>query len=325
MLLGTVAAGSLWLYSAGTARAACAPDGPTILNCTGTIAGNVAPGVVGGGILVPNTYTTLNVYDLDANITPANNVDGIYFHRTGAGNAIVINSNTGPFDIIVNGLADGIDAISDAAVTIDHTGDIDASGAVFEGILARSTGASTDVMFHGGIIDAGDSGILARGAAGTTVTTDPGTTVRGGNGGITAFNGGTGALIVTANGDVEAFTSNGVGINARNLYGTETYLRINTGTGTTVSAGLYGIFALNNGIGAMEIVTNGDVETITRAGIYARNNNGTSLSITSQNVTGGLYGIRARNYGTRATTIVANGDVMGTGGRHLCAKQRRRC
>jgi len=59
------------------------------LTCTGTISGTAAPGVVNGGIRVPAGYSTLNVNNITANITPNTGVDGIYFHRVGAGANIV--------------------------------------------------------------------------------------------------------------------------------------------------------------------------------------------------------------------------------------------
>ena len=287
-LLGTVAAGSLWLYSARVARADCAADGPTILNCTDTIAGNVAPGVVNGGILVPDTYTTLNVYDLDANVAPDAGVDGIYFHRTGAGNAIVINSNTNPFDIIVTGVgADGIDAMSDAAITINHLGDIDASLGSY-GIRATVSASGTGPLY-----------IAATGEI--TANTR----------GIHAFNNGTGAVTIIANGDVQAIGAFSTGIYARNLNA--------AGTGgitisaESVSGTLLGIDARNFSTGALEITAYGDVAGTgaNSTGIYARQSNaGTGpVSVTTEGVTGGIYGIFARNYGTGALSIVANGDV----------------
>ena len=84
------------------AKADCSGPGPT-LTCTGTISGTAVPGVVNGGIRVPAGYSTLNVNTINADITPNAGVDGIYFHRVGAGNNIVINSDTTPKAIVVNG------------------------------------------------------------------------------------------------------------------------------------------------------------------------------------------------------------------------------
>jgi hypothetical protein len=100
-LLGTVAAGSLWLYSARVARA-----GPQLCTISGTAPdqiatcqGNQSDGIASGTDFIAADVEILNVNNLTTNIAPAMGVDGIYFHRTGAGNNIVINSDTRPFNI----------------------------------------------------------------------------------------------------------------------------------------------------------------------------------------------------------------------------------
>ena len=96
-LLGTVAAGALWLSLPRYARGddACILSGGTTATCTGDQSDGIA-----SGIDFPATYTTLNVNNLTTNIAPASGVDGIYFRNTFS---IAINSDTGPFDIIANG------------------------------------------------------------------------------------------------------------------------------------------------------------------------------------------------------------------------------
>jgi len=109
-LLGTVAAGALWLGLPRTTKAG--PTACVTVGTTATCQGNQSAGVSSNTDFNPAVVNTLNVNALTTDIAPASGVDGIYFHRTGAGNAIVINSDTGPFDIIVNGAnADGIDAV----------------------------------------------------------------------------------------------------------------------------------------------------------------------------------------------------------------------
>jgi hypothetical protein len=291
MLLGTVAAGAVLLATSRTAKANCVGPSPT-LTCTGTISGTAAPGVVNGGIRVPAGFSTLNVNTISADITPNAGVDGIYFHRTGAGNNIIINSNTMPFDIIVNGaLADGIEALSGAAITIDHTGDIDAS-AGRDAIVAQvnSGGTALSVTTAGDLI-----GALT---------------------GIDTRNSGTGALSVEVNGDVEGGT--GVGIYARNVITATGDLSITTGVDTSVTGGQAGILARNFGSHALKIVANGDVVGTNTIGIFARNGTigtpaGTYLSVTTGpgTVSGHTYGIQALNYGSGALTITSTGDVTG--------------
>ena len=84
-----------------------------------------------------------------------------------------------------------------------------------------------------------------RGTNGTdlSVTTGAGSSVTGGTLGIYARNYGSGALTVTADGDVTG--TNGTGINARNFNGTD--LGVTTGAGTTVTGGSNGIVARNSG------------------------------------------------------------------------------
>ncbi len=134
--------------------------------------------------------------------------------------------------------------------------------------------------------------------------------------GIRALNYGSGAVTVTANGDV---TSTGSGILARNL-NSGTDLSVTTGAGTTVSAGTIGIYTRNFGTGALTITANGNVTGTTQYGIYARSINGTDLTVTTGATVSGGIGILARNYGTGALTITANGDVTGTAGSAIFAQ-----
>ncbi len=281
-LLGTVAAGALLLYSARSARAGpdlCDLSGASP-NQTATCEGDQSDGIASGTDFIAADVETLIVNNLDQNIAPAVNVDGIRFVRVGAGNGINIYSDTGVYDIVTTGTGDGIYAQADGTIVIDHAGDINAGD---NGIYAR-----TD-------LNAVDLSITATG------------TITGGDYGILARNYGSGALSIVANGDVEG--TDFAGIYARNdAVGTD--LSIET---EGVTGGILGIRAHNFGSGALSIVANGDVEGTSYAGIYARNSaGGTDLSIESAAVTGGNYGIDARNFGDGALDIVANGDVEGT-------------
>jgi hypothetical protein len=285
-LLGTVAAGSLWLYSARVARAGpqpCTISGAAP-NQTATCQGNQSAGIASGADFIAADVETLNVNTLTTNIAPAAGVDGIYFNRIGPGQNIIINSDTTPFDIVVTGAgADGIYAYSrQAGVTINHIGDIDAS--------------------------TGGRGIDAMGDGPISITTAG--EITGGTNGIRALftGGGPAALAITANGDVVGIASTGI-----SAVGTS-YLTDLTIESRNVSGGLDGIFAGNGGTGATIVVANGDVVGAIRAGILATNSAAATgpISITSQAVTGSTYGIRARNYGTGALEIVTNGNVVGT-------------
>ena len=159
-LLGTVAAGALWLGAPRYARAGpdpCALSGGTTATCSGDQSDGIASGTD-----FPAAYTTLNVNGLTTNIAPAPGVDGIYFHGTTSVNII---SNTTPFGIFAAG--DGINA--DAllgAVTIDHTGDITSNGF---GIYALSHGGGIVGVTSKGNINANSAAIFARGSDAVTV------------------------------------------------------------------------------------------------------------------------------------------------------------
>ena len=83
-----------------------------------------------------------------------------------------------------------------------------------------------------------------------TVTTGAGTTVIGAYIGIGGRNFGTGALTITANGDVTATGAGSSGISVTN-YGTN--LSVTVGAGATVSGSADGINANNLGTGALAI------------------------------------------------------------------------
>ncbi len=73
------------------------------------------------------------------------------------------------------------------------------------------------------------------------------------------------------------------------------------------------IEAYNSAGGALTITTTGFVEG-GGYGIYAANNFGTDMMVSSAVVTGGAYGIHARNYNTSGElSITATGTVTGTG------------
>ena len=113
--------------------------------------------------------------------------------------------------------------------------------------------------------------------------------------------------------------TSGAGYDALSIISTGDIVSGNDGSVTvttngTLLGGDNGIFARNDGGGAVTITANGDVEgtSIASVGIFARNE-GTSLSVTTAGtVTGGGAGISAGNYGNGALTIEANGAVNAT-------------
>jgi uncharacterized protein with beta-barrel porin domain len=132
--------------------------------------------------------------------------------------------------------------------------------------------------------------------------------------GIDARNYGSGAVTITANGDITATAPTSSGVYVRNNHpGTDIIIT----TGGTVSGGT-GIFAHNVGRGAVTITANGNVTGNTNSGISGYNSsNGTTLSVTTAahtTVIGHTYGISAAGYGSGALSVKAYGNVTGTTG-----------
>jgi hypothetical protein len=121
---------------------------------------------------------------------------------------------------------------------------------------------------------------------------------------------GTGATTITANGAVQ-------GTNGSAIYSISsgTDLGITIGSLGSVKGLSNGIYAKNNGSGALTITTNGAVEGTNTAGIFTINS-GTNLSVTTDDaasIKGSSNGIYARNNGTGTLTVTAEGDVTATG------------
>jgi uncharacterized protein with beta-barrel porin domain len=213
-LLGTVAAGAVFLGNSRSARANCYGPSPT-LTCTGVIAGTAAPGVANGGIDVPAGYTTLNVNNIDADIAPDTDVNGINFSSTGS---ITITSGTSPYRIVTTGNANGIDAYSPGgAVSIQHTGDIAGTGGAGDtvyGIKARSR----DPSGNAGAVTVTSSADIAVTTAGIGIGIDAqATSGTGGFAGIVDLSS-TGEVVVSSSTAYGALSNaRATGLNARQL------------------------------------------------------------------------------------------------------------
>ena len=244
----------------------------------------------GIGIFARNYGTGAVTITANGNVTGTGN-SGIYAGNRNLGTGTDITVTTGA-GTTVSGFTTGIYAhnYGTGAVTVTANGNV--TSAVGYGIYEKNTGTSL------------------------SVTTGTGTTVSGAFG-IKTLNYGSGAVTITANGNVTGYGS-GSGIYARNT-STGTGLSVTTGAGTTVSGGINGIDARNSGTGAVTITANGDATGTTGSGIYAKNTGtGTGISVTTAagtTVSGaGNGGIFASNSGRGAVTITANGNVTGTGG-----------
>ncbi len=258
-----------------------------------------------------------------------------------------LGAGAGSVTVDINGIVTGavhaISAVNNGIGALSITADGNLTGNGGYGIYARqkmgaglqiTTGANASILgstvgiraFHDGtgdmLIDtSGDVtgtanyGIDALNYAGTanlTINTGVGTSVAGGEHGIKAFNYGSGALEITANGDVSGTSD--FGIYASNFNGTD--LSVTTSAGTTVTGGQHGILAANTGTGALDLVVSGDVTGTSVDGIRAAADVfSTDLTVTTGSgttVSGQLSGIFASNKGSGALVIIADGDVNGT-------------
>ncbi len=269
--------------------------------------GGDVTGVNAEGIYAINDGTDLSI-ETGTGTTVSGDDDGIYARNNGSGILSItangdVTGGTGHAGILAtnHGTNLTIETANGSYVTGGSTG-IDT--------INLGTGALL-ITVGGNITGINNNGIRAYNQNGTdlTINTMAGTTVTGANNAIHARNYGSGALSISADGDIT--TAGWAGILAVN-YGTD--LTIETGADSTVS-GAFGINAFNSGSGAFNITTNGDVIGTSQYGIYAYNN-GTDLSMNiNGNVTAmGNYAIRAINTGANLS-IVAGSDAILTGQR----------
>ncbi|MEZ5827221.1 MAG: hypothetical protein R3D30_00655 [Hyphomicrobiales bacterium] len=125
-------------------------------------------------------------------------------------------------------------------------------------------------------------------------------------------------LNVAANGDVTGIGGSGIRAIADGSAEANPGIgvTVTTGAGTTVSGGIYGIFATNADYGDLTVTANGNV-TGSEAIVATNGINGANLYVTIgvySTVTGSTNGIRAGNLGDGLLTISVDGDVSSTVG-----------
>ncbi len=265
--------------------------------------------------------------------------NGIGIEVTNTAAATSMSVTTGPG--AVYGAGEGIIANNQGsgALMVSTTGDVTGDGST--GLELNNEGTSLTLMTGPGTILGQLAGIEARNngtgdlnvSIGGDVTSrysnavvvfnasaDPssstmvhqaaGTTVMGMDTGIQVFEGPE-SLTIQAYGSVIGDYGNGIRAGT-----TGGGLSVTTGAGE-IRGYFDGITTVNRGTGATTIETgSGAVNGLSGQGIYARQLDGTSLSITTG--TGAVYGfdngIKARNYGTGGLTIEVGGDVTGDTG-----------
>lgn len=245
---------------------------------------------------------------------------GVDITQTLSGSPLDVTTDPGfGIDTTING-GDAFTLTGTGGLTFTDNNNSIITGAV-NGISADNDGGSLTINASGTSTGGTGAGIYAvsqETATGLTITAN---NANGGAYGIDALNSGSGALTVTATGQVTG--TNGDGILARSgipsNYG---FLYASTGTDLTVSAaavngGQFGIYAENYGTGALSVTTTGPVIGAANDGILARNGSffettGTDITvIANDDVTGGGDGIYARNFGTGSVSVTATGTVTG--------------
>ncbi len=272
--------------------------GALTINTTGTTTGTTYV-----GILASNSTNSTSL-----SITAADVIGGTYgIVATNDGSAGLTISTTG--DITGQG-ADGIYAYNSAndlsgMLQIDQDAGTTITGAV-AGIDADNLSGAMTINALGTVEGEGGDGINAFNRLGTTDLTITSNIATGTGNGIRAYNAGTGVMTVTsigmANGD--AFS----GINAQNdpVGGDMIISAVDT------SGGQNGIYANNEGVGALTITSTGTATGTDFYGIEAINSsNSTDLTINAADSLGGINGINADNDGTGALTIDSTGTAEG--------------
>ena len=268
-----------------------------------------------------------------------------------SGGISATNYGTGAIDITATGLMQGgayaVYATNEATGT-DITVNAGSASNAGVGVFAQNLGTgSTSVTTTGPLLTS--RGVFAyNSGTSLTVTTGIVTAAFGGREGIEAVNLGTGATNVTANGAVTGsfyhgiIAANGIVVSPDRMI---TSVSGDAGTdlivsGTSVTSGGTGIFAVNSGSGGGQtsVVASGNVAGGTDHGIVAVNGAATftdggftstiasvtaglatDLTVNAATVSGGQSGILAVNAGVGATSIAVTGDTIGTTGYGILA------
>ncbi|MES0885326.1 autotransporter domain-containing protein [Roseibium sp. SCP14] len=285
--------------SGGNSGVQATNNGSGVLSITST--GHVS-GANGKGINAANYGTDLTINT--GSVFGENG--GIDAQNHGSGDLTI--TSTGPVE--VGFIGSGIRARNYGAnLVIDAQGG--ATGGIGSGIDAINYGSGGLEITAGGTSIASFAGISAENSAsGTNLIIDADEAI-GGFYAIRATNNGTGELRITVNEASNNSPDNGAGINAINSA---------NGTGLTIEAGTVianfdGIYASNNGSGALSISSDNLVSGgVDQEGIHARNSsNGTDLLVTAHDVVGGVAAIDARNDGSGKLSITTTGHVSAGG------------
>ena len=284
----------------------------------GAIIGGIRDGIVALNYAVYGAPTNLSV-TTDA-VNGARH--GIVSMNGGSGSSTVttygaVAGGTGYGIAAFNGFFHAFAVVNDGDISSFGAAGTDltvtANGTVSGGLIGIYAGnggtGSTHVTATGHVEGAAGTGIGVQNAATAMDLTIEAASVTGGQTGISVTNRGIGATRVTATGHVDG--AGNIGIYA----GNETTATDLTVEASSVTGGLAGISAINDGSGATRIVATGHVAGAGNVGIAATNYaTATDLTIEAVSVSGGQHGISAQNFGAGGYThVIATGHVEGVG------------
>ena len=197
-------------------------------------------------------------------------------------------------------------AFEGAQMIIDVGGDI-RLGEFGTGVAARNEGAGDTLVTVSGDIIGGRRGVEAENSAGA-LAISVGGSIESEFWGVNAVHDGVGAALIAVVGDVSTVDNEGVYLSA-GATATDATIEVGGNVSSAISTGVY---ARNNGTGAMSITVGGSV-TGGEDGIYARSDiAGTDMTIVAEGVVGvGNRGLDARHGGSGDMSVTTTGDVSG--------------
>ena len=279
-------------------------DGSLTISLTGSVTGQTGTGI--------DAYNGLDAVDLDitaATVTGDNT--GIFALHQGTGAVSITTTGT-----VVTTAGAGIDVdsgVTSTGVTIDAQDAVVGGG---DGIVVAHDGAGAVSISGGaGVAGAGGDGVYAAntpGAGATSITIDVTGDVIGSQRGIYAQSFGTGALSITAGGDVSGGLAQG--ISAANIYGTDLTIDV---AGSVASNGVASsaIVAANSGSGIMSITVGGDLTSTDGNGVFAYgavNSAGLSIAVAGD-IDAGQTGVDVLQLGAGAVSIAVGGTIDSAG------------
>ncbi len=303
-----------------------------VLNCSGNLSAGVPFAILVPFPGLPPIY--MNVFDVTTDITPSK-APGIAVSFTGGD--VIINSDLGSRRIVTRNSLPGIYAAG-RNVTINHQGDIVAEGFAAYGILAQAedcecviedpdfppdSPSSKPAVFETVTlvskaditVDSFGAGILAAGGQGVSVTSTGNIRAGYGSNGIVALNGGEGSQFgIFAPGDVTVVSTGDITLDNRGPRAAPGAPEFK-GLGDFAFPFQAGIFAANAGMGSVNVVSKGNIETVGnfRHGIFANSSGFGVNEAVSVNSTGNVATTGRASFGIFGSSLYADVSIESKG------------